>query len=769
MSKKKKSSFLLKSLIRAGLIVFLPVFLLAIAFAVYAMSTDSSILNTGLTNTVIKSDSAPVVQTADKILTPTPVLIPTPTPTPIKTITNIQTVDPVSTETIIKQPIVSQPPAEAIIKQPENVEVVLDADCKKKNILDIVACKNYLALPLDCRQKGSTSLEECWKDMPVITAGNLANEILPECRQSGITVYENCKIYMSLSSECRDQNIKTVADCDKYLAVQPECRDKKIFDKEKCDKYMSLPADCRKKQIDDVEECQKFIYKNTMPAECKKAGSKTQEECSQVLFILSLPAECRDKKIINNEECSKYLLVNSLPQECRDKGATTEEECKKIIKDSQKEDDSKKIIQLEPKSNNDIKCREVNIADPVECEKFLKKTLLPQECQKSKITTEKECNDFLFKKTAPKECLVGGITNEKECKEFMFNKYLPKVQKIQSVGEVKIDKAQINGVKVDKVEEANLDNWQRKNVIKDVYLGDIVTKQTQFQDIKNNIVDLTAESPKVIDIIKKYQVAEELIPIKEEGVGLKVIVVKDSITLDSTDNLIQASPIALMIDSDQDGLSDDMEKRFGTNPNDKDTDKDGYEDGVEVSNKYNPMGAGKLKQPLEPIDQAIVENKILGQPKTEGKKVEHLSVTKVDNSVVQKAGASYYEFSGKAKANSVITLYIYSDLPMIVTVKTDEFGNWKYSFNQPLVDGKHEIYVAVNDNTGKVVEKSNPLSFFVKEAKAVSVNDFVAPASASSEDNEAKGFLAYYLIAGAIVGMGLSLFLLFIKQRKYKL
>lgn len=48
------------------------------------------------------------------------------------------------------------------------------------------------------------------------------------------------------------------------------------------------------------------------------------------------------------------------------------------------------------------------------------------------------------------------------------------------------------------------------------------------------------------------------------------------------------------IDSDSDGLDDDLEKVFGTDPNNPDTDGDGYSDGSEVSNGYNPNGEGKI-------------------------------------------------------------------------------------------------------------------------------------------------------------------------------
>jgi hypothetical protein len=42
-------------------------------------------------------------------------------------------------------------------------------------------------------------------------------------------------------------------------------------------------------------------------------------------------------------------------------------------------------------------------------------------------------------------------------------------------------------------------------------------------------------------------------------------------------------------DSDQDGLSNDEEKLYGTNPSNRDTDGDGYSDGVEVESGYDPL------------------------------------------------------------------------------------------------------------------------------------------------------------------------------------
>ena len=82
-------------------------------------------------------------------------------------------------------------------------------------------------------------------------------------------------------------------------------------------------------------------------------------------------------------------------------------------------------------------------------------------------------------------------------------------------------------------------------------------------------------------------------------------------------NTTVIAPPATFVDSDHDGLSDEAEEKYGTNPkkiesdddglsdreevkvyltdpNNEDTDGDGYLDGGEVKNGYNPNGEGKL-------------------------------------------------------------------------------------------------------------------------------------------------------------------------------
>ncbi len=53
---------------------------------------------------------------------------------------------------------------------------------------------------------------------------------------------------------------------------------------------------------------------------------------------------------------------------------------------------------------------------------------------------------------------------------------------------------------------------------------------------------------------------------------------------------------AIKIDTDQDGLLDEVENKLGTNPDDKDSDGDGYVDGVEVANGFNPLAGNRNRQ-----------------------------------------------------------------------------------------------------------------------------------------------------------------------------
>lgn len=636
----------------------------------------------------------------------------------------------------------------------------------------------------------------------------LGNIVMVDCKQAGITTEEDCKKFLSLPPECRDKGMTGGDQCEKFLSIPPECRGKNLS-KEECDKYMAIPPECRAQGILDMNKCREFTYKNAMPAECQKAGAKTQEECSKIIlnnslpiecqkaganskeecgklmFVKNSPTECKEANISNPEECGKYMEKINLPSECAEAGIKTQEECDKFMFKKHAPADcisagitngeacNKFMYDKSGDKNVSInnmpaECSKAGVKTGEECNQLMKKLFMPQDCQSQGITDGKECSAYMeskymteecrtagaksqsecdkimFKKYAPAECRDAGITDGKECNDFMFNKYAP---------QVRCD---------------NVEDWQCKNSVQADHLGDIVFKQTQFSEIREKIIPQAGASMTVQELNAQLETANEIIPFKNNKTNLRIVATQENIILNESNNLIQTSPVAVMIDTDGDGLPDDLEKRMGTNPNVSDTDGDGYSDGAEVKNNYNPAGEGEIKTALAPIDEAIMQNKTLSQPKAEGAESDKLSVGKIKNKPAAGADSEGYIMNGKAEPNSVVTLYIYSDLPLVATAKADEFGNWQYELGDALNEGEHEIYVAVNDNTGKVLTKSKPLNFFIKEAKAVSIKDFVAPAP-QTQSRKTDSMLKYYIyISSLITALGVALFVAYHAQSRKK-
>ncbi len=660
--------------------------------------------------------------------------------------------------------------------------------CRQQNIFEEVKCKEFLyksAMPEECVSRNAVTQEQCReiilvKSLPeecrsvnIITAdacGKFLSErarLTPECKEAGIISAEECNLFMEknfMSKECRDLGITSKEECDYALrgkfeklgdlakveikasnieetsGLYQECRDKGITDRDACEKFIlakKFPEDCRAANIMDKNECEKMLFKKYAPKECVEAEVYDSKGCEKIVFKKNAPEECQEAGFLDPEGCKKFMFEKynnrqdlpkeKLPIECQKAGATTSEECDKIMKAKYLPDE----------------CRSNDIIETDQCENYLKKKYLPKECQEAGVSTLTECNKVMFKKYAPEECKKAGIGDEKECNDFMFNKYTSK-----TVCE-------------------GIDAWKCKNAIKEDHLGVIAAVQAQFGRIKEEAAPLFGKSVKAEDFKEKMPNASEAISVKNEQAGLKIVSAAENVLLNEKKDLIQTAPMAVMIDTDGDGLPDDMEKRWNTDPNKVDTDGDGHNDGEEVKNGYDPNGPGKMEAKPAPIDEAIMQNKVLGQPKTEGEKSDNLTIAKVENAVIAQGGKNNgYVFSGKAEPDSVITLYIYSDLPVVMTVKTDEYGNWKYELSNSLVDGDHEVYVAVNDNSGKVLAKSNPLNFFVKEAKAVSAKEFALPAIGENQNNTVKSMANYWIIVALLIVVAVLISIIFIIQRK---
>ncbi len=311
-----------------------------------------------------------------------------------------------------------------------------------------------------------------------------------------------------------------------------------------------------------------------------------------------------------------------------------------------------------------------------------------------------------------------------------------------------------------------LNEEQCRNLIKETFLSDFIPREEKqkidkevrsiagfnlninITDEKEDIEVTIRDQDRIYDNkseeIKNF--VERYIPIdvkKEKEVNLIVLGTKSE-----TDKTI---PAVIAFDDDNDKLPNDTEIRLGTDPYSRDTDNDGYDDYTEIINGYNPLGSGKINQSilrsLSSVDLAIINHRNLEQPKEQGEVTDVLKVEKIDN--LEKGNKNSIVLKGKGYPFSVVTIYIYSQLPLVMTTSVDANGNWVYTLDNNLADGSHQVYVAVNDNTGKVRFKSNPAFFFIKGAKAVTREEFLNTASKEIVDRPTRNF--YYYIAGTVI------------------
>lgn len=207
-------------------------------------------------------------------------------------------------------------------------------------------------------------------------------------------------------------------------------------------------------------------------------------------------------------------------------------------------------------------------------------------------------------------------------------------------------------------------------------------------------------------------------------------------------------------DTDGDGVTDtDETLLYGTDPNNPDTDNDGFADGVEIIQGFNPLDSAAealVVYELPTRDITNVREDIL----------EIASVVpQIHNDEAGEMAAVHSVITGKALPNSYVTLYIFST-PTIVTVRTDIDGSFEYTLTKELEDGSHEVYVAITDNTGAIVARSTAFSF-VKEAQAYTSN--ATPSIVPTRQPEivaASGHLYVTTFGLAVLAFGLLLLLI---------
>lgn len=140
---------------------------------------------------------------------------------------------------------------------------------------------------------------------------------------------------------------------------------------------------------------------------------------------------------------------------------------------------------------------------------------------------------------------------------------------------------------------------------------------------------------------------------------------------------------------------------------------------------------------------------------------EATTINKLENIAITDGSSDKptLKISGKAKPNSVIIIYIYSD-PIIITTSSDSDGNWQYTLEDPLEPGDHEVYAIVDKGDG-AYKRSEPLAFFISTASATAANPnglslelSDSPTETPSQSN--RSLIIYVVGSVVILGVAVS-------------
>lgn len=202
-------------------------------------------------------------------------------------------------------------------------------------------------------------------------------------------------------------------------------------------------------------------------------------------------------------------------------------------------------------------------------------------------------------------------------------------------------------------------------------------------------------------------------------------------------------------DTDNDGISDyDELYIYKTDVNNPRTKGDTKTDGEKILEGINPLSDTeemiKYQDPREDKDSFVSQSYRLGK----------LELLKEEKEKIL--------FEGNGLPNTFITLFIYST-PIIVTVKTNEDGQWNYRLEKEIENGEHQIFVASVDTSGKIIARSNPI-LFTKTAEAATIGIVGSLDTSASTQNFMKD--NFILITLAVLIMVVILGMMFVGNHK---
>ena len=260
------------------------------------------------------------------------------------------------------------------------------------------------------------------------------------------------------------------------------------------------------------------------------------------------------------------------------------------------------------------------------------------------------------------------------------------------------------------------------------------------------------------------------LPPLEARVVSDVVAQNQEVLMQVRSDLQKRGGLGLYTDTDKDGVSDyDEVHIYHSDPRNAYTTPGPFTDGQKILRGINPLEATStpvsVQSPLTdaPVSTDIFEvDSITSFTLTPSSSAPADTKSNATNSAnTAPVSGTGVAFSGRALPNSFITLYIFST-PIVVTVKTDSAGRWSYKLDKELPDGKHELYVAMVDNSGSIVAKSPAISF-TKQAEALDYQPLVLPPVSAGDAGQALtmrllavGAVAVILLGGVVlVGLGM--------------
>ncbi len=354
-------------------------------------------------------------------------------------------------------------------------------------------------------------------------------------------------------------------------------------------------------------------------------------------------------------------------------------------------------------------CLAEDIYEAAACEDYLNRTVVDLLCQKQQIFDPSLCLQYLAE-TYASDVMCANY-DAVQCRDILTNDYLNRLV-------VK----KINRNKIDDVFQSYFDKTLTAKDLQTSLSSQDLKTELAIADLEQNIFLAKAESRAI---------------------------------LFGEDNLITTNSAVMFLDADSDFLPDDLEKYYGS-------DNDTYLDGLEVKNNYSPIGTGALQTTKTPLDMMLSVGQNIEQPKTSLNKT--VSTWQVNVSDV--AVSESLSLSGTASPNTWLNIFIYSDLPLVLSVLSDESGRWSYPVSTALAVGEHQAYVVEYDAQGQIARQSAVANFAVaeevEEEESGVINNILPEKMAETK----SWFGAWvYFLAGGIVLIVVAV-MVFVWRRK---